>query len=116
MRRPAAIRITLLRSRQTRGLYSLTKNLDLHSIDQLRRRTLLDRKHEELGRELEAQELTVPDFNAALDDDIGDDLLRLMFIACHPVLSSEARVAHSRMQRPLQGIGSESTGRDRAID
>ena len=63
------------------------------ALDLLRRRQMLDRKHEELGRELEAQELTVPDFNAALDDDIGDDLLRLMFIACHPVLSSEARVA-----------------------
>ncbi len=63
------------------------------ALDLLRRRQMLDRKHEELGRELEARELTVPDFNAALDDDIGDDLLRLMFIACHPVLSSEARVA-----------------------
>ncbi len=63
------------------------------ALDLLRRRQMLDRKHEELGRDLEAQELTVPDFNAALDDDIGDDLLRLMFIACHPVLSSEARVA-----------------------
>jgi RNA polymerase sigma factor (sigma-70 family) len=63
------------------------------ALDLLRRRQMLDRKHEELGRELEAQELTVPDFSAALDDDIGDDLLRLMFIACHPVLSSEARVA-----------------------
>jgi RNA polymerase sigma factor (sigma-70 family) len=63
------------------------------ALDLLRRRQMLDRKHEELGREMEAQELTVPDFSAALDDDIGDDLLRLMFIACHPVLSSEARVA-----------------------
>jgi RNA polymerase sigma factor (sigma-70 family) len=63
------------------------------ALDLLRRRQMLDRKHEELGRELEAQELTVPDFSAALDDDIGDDLLRLMFIACHPVLSSESRVA-----------------------
>jgi len=63
------------------------------ALDLLRRRQMLDRKHEELGRELEARELTPPDFDAALDDDIGDDLLRLMFIACHPVLSSEARVA-----------------------
>jgi len=63
------------------------------ALDLLRRRQMLDRKHEELGREMEAQELTVPDLNAALDDDIGDDLLRLMFIACHPVLSSESRVA-----------------------
>ncbi len=54
----------------------------------------LERKHEELGRELQAQqEMAVPDFDAALDDDIGDDLLRLVFISCHPVLSTEARVA-----------------------
>ena len=71
----------------------LTATAKHRALDLLRRRQMLDRKHEELGRELEAQELTVPDFNAALDDDIGDDLLRLMFIACHPVLSSEARVA-----------------------
>ena len=64
------------------------------AIDRLRRNKLLERKHEELGRELEAeQELAVPDLDAALDDDIGDDLLRLMFTACHPVLSTEARVA-----------------------
>jgi RNA polymerase sigma factor (sigma-70 family) len=63
------------------------------AIDQLRRRTMLERKHEELGRELEAQEMVVPDLDAAIDDDIGDDLLRLVFIACHPVLSTEARVA-----------------------
>ncbi len=63
------------------------------AIDRLRRSKLLERKHEELGRELEAQEMAVPDLTAALDDDIGDDLLRLMFTACHPVLSTEARVA-----------------------
>ena len=63
------------------------------ALDVLRRRTMLERKHEELGRELQARERTTPDFNAALDDDIGDDLLRLIFTACHPVLSTEARVA-----------------------
>ncbi len=64
------------------------------AIDRLRRKTLLARKHEELGREMEIeQEMAVPDLDAALDDDIGDDLLRLMFTACHPVLSTEARVA-----------------------
>ncbi len=63
------------------------------AIDLFRRNTLLQRKHEELGRELEAQEMAVPDLNAALDDDIGDDLLRLIFTACHPVLPTEARVA-----------------------
>jgi len=64
------------------------------AIDIFRRNKLLERKHEELGRELQAQqEMAVPDFNAALDDDIGDDLLRLVFVSCHPVLSTEARVA-----------------------
>jgi RNA polymerase sigma factor (sigma-70 family) len=63
------------------------------ALDTLRRRKMLERKHEELGRELEAQERTAPDFDAALDDPVGDDLLRLIFTACHLVLSTEARVA-----------------------
>src|SRR6202007_2650413 len=63
------------------------------AIDMFRRNQLLERKHEELGREMEAKELAVPDLESALDDDIGDDLLRLGFISCHPVLSTEARVA-----------------------
>ncbi|MGE5276345.1 MAG: RNA polymerase sigma factor [Acidobacteriota bacterium] len=64
------------------------------AIDLLRRSERLDRKHEELGRELEARrERIVSDLDAAIDDDVGDDLLRLMFTACHPVLSTEARVA-----------------------
>jgi RNA polymerase sigma factor (sigma-70 family) len=64
------------------------------AIDVLRRRTLLDRKHQQLGHELEArQEAAVPDLDAAIDDPVGDDLLRLVFIACHPVLSTESRVA-----------------------
>jgi RNA polymerase sigma factor (sigma-70 family) len=63
------------------------------AIDMFRRNKRLERKHEELGHELQAQEMAVPDFNAALDDDIGDDLLRLVFISCHPVLSTEGRVA-----------------------
>jgi RNA polymerase sigma factor (sigma-70 family) len=64
------------------------------AIDHFRRNKRLERKHEELGRELQAQqELAVPDFYAALDDNVGDDLLRLVFISCHPVLSTEARVA-----------------------
>ena len=64
------------------------------AIDQLRRGKMLGRKHEELGRELELQaRLAEPDLAAAADDDIGDDLLRLIFTACHPVLSTEARVA-----------------------
>ena len=64
------------------------------AIDQLRRRTMLERKHEELGYELEAQqEMAVPDLDAAIDDHVGDDVLRLMFMSCHPVLSTEAQVA-----------------------
>jgi RNA polymerase sigma factor (sigma-70 family) len=64
------------------------------AIDLLRRRTRLERKHEELGRELEAQQkMAETDFDATSDEDIGDDLLRLVFTTCHPVLSSEARVA-----------------------
>ena len=64
------------------------------AIDHFRRNRLLERKHQELGRELQTQqEMAVPDFEAALDDDIGDDLLRLVFISCHPVLPTEGRVA-----------------------
>jgi RNA polymerase sigma-70 factor (ECF subfamily) len=64
------------------------------AIDHFRRNKRLERKHQELGRELQAQqEMAVPDFNAALDDNVGDDLLRLVFISCHPVLSTEGRVA-----------------------
>jgi RNA polymerase sigma factor (sigma-70 family) len=63
------------------------------AIDHFRRLSLLDRKHEELGRDLELRQQAVPDLNTALDDPVGDDLLRLVFIACHPVLSTEGRVA-----------------------
>jgi RNA polymerase sigma-70 factor, ECF subfamily len=64
------------------------------AIDYFRRNKRVEQKHAELGHELEAeQERAVPDLDAALDDDIGDDLLRLVFTACHPVLSTEARVA-----------------------
>ncbi len=63
------------------------------AIDLFRRRKLLERKHEELGYQLETAQDEAPSFEAALDDDVGDDLLRLIFTACHPVLSKEARVA-----------------------
>jgi len=64
------------------------------AIDRLRHTKLIERKHEEIGREIEVQqERAVAEIESELDDDIGDDLLRLMFIACHPVLSTEARVA-----------------------
>lgn len=64
------------------------------AIDLFRRNKLLERRHAELGRELETrQEMAVPNFETPNDADIGDDLLRLVFISCHPVLSREARVA-----------------------
>jgi RNA polymerase sigma factor (sigma-70 family) len=64
------------------------------AIDTFRRSKLLERKHEELGRELDArQEAAVAALENAMDDDVGDDLLRLIFTACHPVLASEARLA-----------------------
>jgi RNA polymerase sigma factor (sigma-70 family) len=64
------------------------------AIDALRRGKLLERKHQGLGHELQArQEMAAPELDAAIDDDIGDDLLRLVFIACHPLLSTEAQVA-----------------------
>jgi RNA polymerase sigma-70 factor, ECF subfamily len=64
------------------------------AIDVLRRGPMLDRKHAEIGHELESrQESPEPELAESLDDEVGDDLLRLVFIACHPVLSTEARVA-----------------------
>lgn len=80
------------------------------AIDLLRRRNLLERKHEELGRDATArQEQAVSDLNAALDDDVGDDLLRLIFTACHPVISREARVALTL--RLLGGLTTEEIAR-----
>src|SRR5262249_60970751 len=80
------------------------------AIDFLRRSTLLERKHEELGRELEVQrERATPDLDAAIDDGIGDDLLRLVFVSCHPVLSTEARVALTL--RLLGGLTTEEIAR-----
>jgi RNA polymerase sigma factor (sigma-70 family) len=64
------------------------------AIDLLRRGQMQERKHGEVGYELESQqESLVPDLDARLDDPVGDDLLRLVFISCHPVLSREARAA-----------------------
>lgn len=79
------------------------------AIDHFRRRTRLELKHQELGRELEAQEMAVPDLEAQLDDNVGDDLLRLMFISCHPVLSTDARVALTL--RLLGGLSTEEIAR-----
>ncbi len=77
------------------------------AIDELRRQKLLERKHEQLGRELESE--PPPDIEAALDDDVGDDLLRLIFTSCHPVLSTEARVALTL--RLLGGLTTEEIAR-----
>jgi RNA polymerase sigma-70 factor, ECF subfamily len=63
------------------------------AIDLFRRNTLLERKHEQLGYELEIEQDTAPDPDEALDDHVGDDLLRLIFISCHPILSPEAQAA-----------------------
>jgi len=79
------------------------------AIDQLRRRTLLERKHEDLGREIAERQESAPDLAAAIDDDIGDDLLRLVFVACHPVLSREARIALTL--RLLGGLTTEEIAR-----
>src|SRR5438105_2326092 len=80
------------------------------AIDRFRRARMLERKHGELGRELHAgRELAVPDLEAKMDDDVGDDLLRLVFIACHPVLSTEARVALTL--RLLGGLTTEEIAR-----
>src|SRR5262249_17147640 len=79
------------------------------AIDLMRRNKRLERKHEEIGRRLEAEQGATPDLDAALDDDIGDDLLRLVFMACHPVLPTEARVALTL--RLLGGLTTEEIAR-----
>jgi len=78
------------------------------AIDELRRGKLFDRKRDELGRAVEVQR-DPPDLDAAADDDIGDDLLRLVFTSCHPVLSTEARVALTL--RLLGGLTTEEIAR-----
>jgi RNA polymerase sigma-70 factor, ECF subfamily len=76
------------------------------AIDQFRRRAVLERKHAELGRDLEVQQrIDLATDASAADDDVGDDLLRLIFTACHPVLSSDARVALT-----LRMVGGLTTG------
>src|SRR5436190_979479 len=80
------------------------------AIDLVRRSKRLERKHEEIARGFEAQRAAAaPDLDAVLDDDVGDDLLRLMFMACHPVLATEARVALTL--RLLCGLTTEEIAR-----
>jgi len=71
----------------------LTAIAKRRAIDLFRRNAVAGRKHEDLARDLAALEQTVPDLNSTLDDPIGDDLLRLVFISCHPILSTESRAA-----------------------
>src|SRR5690242_19115303 len=79
------------------------------AIDGMRRAKMLDRKHGELGAELEERQDAAPDYAAALDDQVGDDLLSLSFTACHPVLATEARVALTL--RLLGGLSTDEIAR-----
>ena len=85
----------------------LTATAKHRAIDLLRRRATLERKQEELAREVEVAE--EPDLEAALDDQVGDDLLSLVFTTCHPVLSTEARIALTL--RMLGGLTTEEIAR-----
>jgi RNA polymerase sigma factor (sigma-70 family) len=81
-----------------------------HAIDQIRRNVRLERKYEEIGRDIEIQqELGAPEQETDTDEDLGDDLLRLIFISCHPVLSKEARLALSL--RLLGGLTTDEIAR-----
>src|SRR5690348_11434836 len=79
-------------------------------IDHFRRSKLTDEKYQQVGYEMEArQQDAAPDFDAALDDELGDDLLRLIFTSCHPVLSTEARVTLTL--KLLAGLTTEEIAR-----
>jgi RNA polymerase sigma-70 factor (ECF subfamily) len=79
------------------------------AIDLLRRRQMQERKHEQVASQLEARQRAMPDFDAAIDDHIGDDLLRLIFTACHPVLSTDGQVALTL--RMLGGLTTDEIAR-----
>jgi RNA polymerase sigma factor (sigma-70 family) len=79
------------------------------ALDHLRRGQMLERKHEMVARDMEQEQLAMPDLDAALDDDIGDELLRLIFTACHPRLSREARAALAL--RMICGLTTEEIAR-----
>ena len=87
----------------------LTGTAKHRAIDYLRRGQMLARKHGELAYELDSARPDTPDLNAALDDDVGDDMLRLIFTACHPVLSADARVALTL--RMVGGLTTEEIAR-----
>ena len=79
------------------------------ALDQLRRTKMLARKHEMVARDIEQEQLAVPDLDASLDDDIGDEMLRLIFTACHPLLSRQARAALAL--RMICGLTTEEIAR-----
>src|ERR1700674_3517037 len=79
------------------------------ALDHLRRGRMIERKHEMIAWDLEAEEQAMPDLESALDDDIGDELLRLIFTACHPLLSRAARAALSL--RMICGLTTEEIAR-----
>src|ERR1700742_4182883 len=79
------------------------------AIDHLRRGRMLAGKHDMVARDMEREQEAMPDFDAALDDDIGDEMLRLVFTACHPLLSREARVALAL--RMICGLTTEEIAR-----
>src|SRR5229473_577438 len=79
------------------------------ALDHLRRRRILARKHEMLASDMEQEQQAMPDWDLALDDDIGDELLRLIFTACHPLLSREARAALAL--RMICGLTTEEIAR-----
>jgi len=79
------------------------------ALDHLRRGQMLVRKHEMLASDMEQEQQAMPDWDTALDDDIGDELLRLIFTACHPLLSREARTALAL--RMICGLTSEEIAR-----
>src|SRR5256885_9856554 len=79
------------------------------ALDHLRRRKMLARKHEMVARDMEQEQEAMPDLESALDDDIGDEMLRLIFTACHPLLSREARTALAL--RMICGLTTEEIAR-----
>src|SRR5205823_7452569 len=79
------------------------------ALDHLRRRRMLERKHEMVAREMEEEQQAMPDLDSALDDDIGDELLRLIFTACHPLLSRASRAALAL--RMICGLTTEEIAR-----
>jgi RNA polymerase sigma factor (sigma-70 family) len=87
----------------------LTATAKRRALDHLRRRQMLDRKHEMIALDMDEEQQAMPDLDAALDDDIGDELLRLVFTACHPLISREARVALAL--RMICGLTTEEIAR-----